>query len=80
MYRYSQQNSQQQNNRSGSPIPAEAVFRFPGGLKEYLASDTEGKEPVVETPFTGKVEKPGGHGSVEWAVTWLADDDGFVHS
>ena len=64
----------------GSPIPAEAVFRFPGGLKDYLAQDIEGKEGVVETAFTGKVEKPGGHGSVEWAVSWLSDDDGFVHS
>ncbi len=64
----------------GSPIPDEAVFRFPGGLKDYLAQDTEGKEPVVEQAFTGKVEKPGGHGSLEWAITWLSDDDGFVHS
>ena len=64
----------------GSAIPAEAVFRFPGGLKDYLAQDIEGKEAVVETAFTGKVEKPGGHGSVEWAVSWLSDDDGFVHS
>ena len=65
---------------AGSNIPAEAVFRFPGGLKDYLAQDIEGKEPVVDASFTGKVEKPGGHGSVEWAIAWLADDDGFVHS
>jgi topoisomerase IV subunit B len=61
-------------------IPAEATFRFPGGLKDYLRQDIEGKTAVVENPFTGKVEKPGGHGSVEWALTWLSDDDGFVHS
>ncbi len=65
---------------AGGNIPAEATFRFPGGLKDYLAQDTEGKAPVVEPAFTGKVEKPGGHGSVEWAISWLADDDGFVHS
>ena len=65
---------------AGSEIPSEAVFHFPGGLKDYLAQDIEGKEQVVEQAFTGKVEKPGGHGSLEWAVSWLTQDDGFVHS
>jgi topoisomerase-4 subunit B len=60
--------------------PAEAVFRFPGGLKDYLAADIEGQDTVVDQPFTGKVEKPGKHGSVEWALAWLAAEDGFVHS
>jgi topoisomerase-4 subunit B len=60
--------------------PAEAVFRFPNGLKDYLAADIEGQEMVVEQPFFGKVEKPGKHGSVEWALCWLAVEDGFVHS
>jgi topoisomerase-4 subunit B len=61
-------------------VPTEAVLRFPGGLKDYLAQDIEGKPTVVEQPFTGKVEKPGGHGSVEWAVSWLGEDDGFIQS
>jgi len=65
---------------SGSDIPAQAVFRFPGGLKDYLAQDIEGREQVLDQTFFGKVEKPGGHGSLEWAVSWLAQDDGFVHS
>jgi topoisomerase-4 subunit B len=61
-------------------IPAEATFHFPGGLKDYLAADIEGQELVVEQAFTGKVEKEGKHGSVEWAVAWVALEDGFVHS
>jgi len=65
---------------ANSDIPHEAVFHFPGGLKDYLAQDVDGKEQVIEQVFTGKVEKPGGHGSLEWAVCWLAQDDGFVHS
>ena len=65
---------------AASDIPAEAVFRFPGGLKDYLAQDIEGKELVTDLAFTGKVEKPGGHGSLEWAIAWLAGEDGFVHS
>ena len=61
-------------------LPAEATFRFPGGLKEYLAADIEGMELVADQVFTGKVEKEGKHGSVEWAIAWLAVEDGFVHS
>jgi topoisomerase-4 subunit B len=64
----------------GSETPAEAVLHFPGGLKDYLAQDIEGKELVSEQSFTGKIEKPEGHGSLEWAVAWLTEDDGFVHS
>ena len=66
--------------KDDSTITAEAVFRFPGGLRDYLASDIEGKDTVVDNAFSGKVEKPGGHGSVEWSVAWLSEDDGFVHS
>jgi topoisomerase-4 subunit B len=60
--------------------PAEAVFHFPGGLKDYLAADVEGQEPVVDVAFVGNVQKTGKHGSVEWAMTWLTVEDGFVHS
>ena len=66
-------------NHDGA-TPREAVFHFPGGLKDYLAQDTKGKTLVTDQVFSGKVTKPGGHGSLEWAVAWLADDDGFVHS
>ena len=61
-------------------IPAEATFHFPGGLKDYLAADIEGQELVVDQAFTGKVEKDGKHGSVEWAIAWTAVEDGFIHS
>ena len=65
---------------AGTRTPEDAVFRFPGGLKDHLAQEVEGRSFVVEQPFTGKIAKSGGHGSLEWAVTWLNDDDGFVHS
>lgn len=61
-------------------VPAEATFRFPDGLKGYLAREIEGRELVAESVFSGKVQKPGGHGSLEWAVVWLADADGFSTS
>jgi len=66
---------------AGTDVPAQAVFRFPGGLRDYLATDIEGKNLVVEQIFSGKIEKAGGHGSLEWAVVWLGDgEDGFSHS
>ena len=61
-------------------VPAEAQFHFPGGLRDYLAADIEGQELVADQAFTGRVERPGKHGSVEWAIAWLASADGFVHS
>jgi topoisomerase IV subunit B len=64
----------------GSNIPTEAVLRFPAGLKDYLAREIEGKETVTEQAFTGKIERDGGHGSIEWAAAWLVNEDGFVNS
>jgi topoisomerase-4 subunit B len=64
----------------GADVPAEATFRFPGGLKDFLAADIGGNELVVDQPFFGKVDKAGGHGSLEWAIAWMAGEDGFVHS
>jgi topoisomerase-4 subunit B len=60
--------------------PAEAVFHFPGGLKDYLASEIEGQTRVTKDLFAGNVERDGKHGSVEWAVAWIADEDGFSRS
>jgi topoisomerase IV subunit B len=60
--------------------PAEATFRFPGGLKDYLGREIDTHELVADQVFSGKVTKPGGHGSLEWAVAWLADADGFSSS
>jgi topoisomerase IV subunit B len=64
----------------GSKTPAEAMFHFPGGLKDYLAGDIEGEALVADQVFTGRMEKSGRHGAVEWAIAWLAAADGFVHS
>jgi topoisomerase-4 subunit B len=61
-------------------VPAEATFKFPNGLRDYLGREIEGKELVADQVFSGKIEKPGGHGSLEWAVAWMADEDGFSTS
>jgi topoisomerase IV subunit B len=60
--------------------PREATFHFPGGLREYLEATIEGQTRVTKDIFAGRVDKAGGHGSVEWAVCWVADEDGFLNS
>ncbi len=65
--------------REKDATPAKAVFHFPGGLKDYLAASLEGEVQVTREIFAGKSERQGGHGSVEWAVTWFGGD-GFLNS
>jgi topoisomerase IV subunit B len=60
--------------------PQKAVLHFPGGLKDFLEERLNGMTRVVDESFAGKVEKEGGHGSVEWAVAWFGGDDGFSSS
>ncbi len=60
--------------------PEKETLHFPGGLKDYLEITIAGRTRVAEEIFSGKVTKPGGHGSVEWAVSWFGGADGFVHS
>ncbi|PWJ85645.1 DNA topoisomerase IV subunit B [Pseudaminobacter salicylatoxidans] len=59
--------------------PAKAVFHFPGGLKDYLAASLGNELQVTREIFAGKSERQGGHGTMEWAVTWYGGD-GFVNS
>ncbi|MBG6143813.1 topoisomerase-4 subunit B [Labrenzia sp. EL_142] len=61
------------------PTPAEAVFHFPGGLKDFLSERLTNERRVVDEIFAGRTDKTGKHGSVEWAVNWFAGD-GFVNS
>jgi topoisomerase-4 subunit B len=63
-----------------SETPESAVFHFPGGLKDFLASRIEGQEPVTKDVFAGRIEKTEGSGSLEWAIAWIASDDGFLSS
>ncbi|MGV6873726.1 DNA topoisomerase IV subunit B [Pseudochelatococcus sp. B33] len=78
---------------AGGKVPAEATFRFPGGLRDYLAQEIEGRELVVDTIFSGRIDKSatngkagttgaptGAHGSLEWAIAWYTQDDGHVAS
>jgi len=61
------------------PTPERETFLFPGGLKDFLEAEVAGKPRVTADIFSGKSKDTGGHGGVEWALTWF-NDDGFVNS
>ncbi|HEY2230596.1 MAG TPA: DNA topoisomerase IV subunit B [Xanthobacteraceae bacterium] len=65
---------------AGEDVPAQATFHFVEGLKDYLAATIGGQTLVHPDIFFGKSEKAGGHGTVEWALAFVADADGFLSS
>ncbi|MDB5444317.1 MAG: parE, partial [Phenylobacterium sp.] len=71
-------------SRIQDQTPAEATFRFPNGLADFLAERVKDIETVTPEPFTGRYERPGETGKVEWAVTWtpagFGEADGFLQS
>ncbi|HEY7579219.1 MAG TPA: DNA topoisomerase IV subunit B [Acetobacteraceae bacterium] len=60
--------------------PAEAVLHFPGGLRDSLEAEIGDTPRVVPQPWTGEAALPGSAGRVEWAVVWLEEGEGFLHS
>ena len=71
-------------SRIHDQTPAEAVFRFPNGLADFLAERVKGIETVTPEPFAGRWERPGETGKVEWAIAWtpagFGEADGFMQS
>lgn len=67
-------------NLASEDVPAEATFKFPGGLADHLAEQVGTRECVTAQPFTGKqdfAEIAGeAQGRVEWAIAWPLYSDG----
>lgn len=61
-------------------INAEDVFKFPNGLMDFLEASLQERTTIIDKPFHGKANLPGGEGRVEFAVTWPEDSEGFSHS
>jgi topoisomerase-4 subunit B len=65
---------------AGDDVPAEATFKFPGGLADHLTEQVGGRECVTAQPFTGNQEFPAvegvPQGRVEWAIAWPLYSDG----
>ncbi|MES2894553.1 MAG: DNA topoisomerase IV subunit B [Pseudomonadota bacterium] len=71
-------------SRIHDQTPAEATFRFPNGLADFLAERVKGIETVTPEPFAGRIERKAEGGAVEWALAWtpagFGDADGFMQS
>jgi topoisomerase-4 subunit B len=61
-------------------VPEQETFRFARGLQDFLTAAIHGQTLVHPDLFAGSSGKTGSHGTVEWAVAWVADADGFVSS
>ncbi len=64
--------------------PAEALLHFPGGLRDSLDADT-GAKARLGGIWSGEADLPVNaagvrSGRAEWALTWLEQDEGFIHS
>ncbi len=71
-------------SRIHDQTPAEATFRFPNGLADFLAERIKDIETVTPEPFAGRWSRPGETGKVEWAIAWtpagFGEADGFMQS
>jgi topoisomerase IV subunit B len=65
-------------------VPAQAVLHFPGGLRDSLEEEL-GETARVAELWAGEADLPKREdgrsgGRAEWAVSWLEDGEGFLHS
>ena len=67
-------------------IPATTEFYYPNGVADFLDEKTHDKPRILPKIFSGTVDFPDDSGRVEWALTFLTDengaasDDGFFAS
>lgn len=67
-------------------IPTQTEFYYPNGVADFLDEKTRDKPRILPKIFSGTVDFPDDSGRVEWALTFLTDengaasDDGFFAS
>jgi len=61
-------------------VPEYEKLHFPGGLKDFLSSSIAERKTIIPEIFSGSVSIPGTEKRIEWAITWVQDEDGFSHS
>ena len=66
--------------KEGDPTPVEEVLKFPNGLADFLNHMLDSREVFGGTSFAGQGSFPDDMGSVEWAVAWPEDEEGFCNS
>jgi topoisomerase IV subunit B len=66
--------------KEGDVTPTNASLHFPGGLSDFLNTHLENRKTLTENVFFGQATLNSGSGTVEWAVAWPLDEDGFFNS
>lgn len=60
-------------------LPPSEELHFPNGLQDFLNTSLEGRT-IVSAPYAGSSPLADDMGSVEWALCWPEDQDGFFSS
>jgi topoisomerase-4 subunit B len=66
--------------KDGDPTPQKEVLKFPNGLRDFLDAMLDGKPLFGGQVFAGQGGFPDDQGTVEWAVAWPEDEEGFCNS
>ena len=66
--------------RDKDQVPESQDLHFPNGLQDFLDAALQGSRTLTPDPFVGETKLPDAAGRVEWAISWPASEDGFVHS
>jgi topoisomerase-4 subunit B len=67
-------------------VPADETFYYPNGVADFLEEKTAASPKLLPRIFSGSADFPDDSGRVEWALTFLTDengaasDDGFFAS
>lgn len=58
-------------------VTTDEVICFPAGLTDFLKFRLENQETIIDEIFSGKLDLKNEKitGKIEWAVSWVADDD-----
>jgi len=66
--------------KKGGEVPESDRLHFPNGLRDFLEAQIEGRKTLTPDPFYGSAKFSDEEGRLEWAVSWPADEDGFISS
>ncbi len=64
----------------GDPTPEKDNLHFPNGLEDFLAATLEKRKTLTPDPFVGEARFADEQGSLEWAISWPTDENGFLNS
>lgn len=64
----------------GDETPVQETLNFPNGIADYLQSVTGDMNRVTPRLFAGDKLGPDGVSRVEWAVTWIEDEDNNIRT